>query len=211
MKKCAGRPVRSYAEWSGVLSLCSCLAIVGMRYWNCINVFYESEVEDFRKADPESSFQIEIYEFHDSRLERLSLELHPGLPRRAPSFSDVTGTAASHDIGPVIYPALHLGDHVVNSQIAGRKLSAAVLAEVGVPDQNVFPRERHLSLVNLTDELDEPDYRGNSEGSRHRPDRFFRFLDDFDLAVEEENHGALPRNQPHEFIAGVQDYDGLHC
>lgn len=171
----------------------------------------ESEVENFREADSESSFQIEIYKFHDCGLEGLSHQLHAGLPGRASAFSDVTAAAASHHVVPVVGAPLYLGDYMVDGQVTGRKIPAAVLAEITISHKDVLPGERDLSSVNLADELDEPNYSGNSKSSRYRPDRSLGFLDNFDLAVKKEGHGALPRDQSHEFIARVKDYDGFHC
>jgi len=173
--------------------------------------FCQSEIEYLRESDPESPLQIEIYEFHDGGFERLSHKLHPGLSGSTSAFSDVAAAAASHHVGPVIGAALHFRNHMVNGKVPCREIPTAVLAKIRVSDQDILPGKGHFSPVYLADELDESNYCGDSIGSRNGPDCPVRIFDNFHFAVKQENHGALPRNQPHELITGVQDNDGLHC
>lgn len=105
-----------------------------------------SEIEDFGKPHSEPPSQIKIYELHNGRLERLAHEVHTGLAGGSAAFPDVAGATTGHHVGPFICPALNLWNDVVYGEIARRKFPSAVLAHMGITDQDVL-REKGTSRL----------------------------------------------------------------
>src|SRR5262249_56683859 len=72
-----------------------------------------------------------------------------GLLRRAAALLDVAVDARADDVVPRARAALAARDHVVQAQLVGRELPAAVLALVVVAGENVSPVELHRLLRQL--------------------------------------------------------------
>lgn len=171
-----------------------------------ITAFFRGlELEQFRELQPKSPLQIQIYELHDGGLERLANEMHPRLPGGLSPFLDITRSAAGNHVPPVVAASLNLGNDVVYGQVSRGMLSAAVLARKAVSDENILSGEGDLAAVYLTDELDESNDSRDPKASGHRPDDSTRFLDNFDLAGQEQGHGPLPRDQADKLVPGIED------
>src|SRR5262249_43732071 len=77
---------------------------------------------------------------------RLVNEVHVRLLRRPAALLDVAGHAGADDVLPGARAPLAAGHHVVEAQLAGRELLAAVLALVVVAGEDVPPVELHRLL-----------------------------------------------------------------
>src|SRR5262249_7900579 len=80
------------------------------------------------------------------RLLRLADQRHRGLARGAAALLDVAVHASANDVLPRRRTALTARDHVVQAQLAGRELLAAILALVVVPCEDVPAVELHRLL-----------------------------------------------------------------
>ena len=76
---------------------------------------------------------------------RLAAKLHPSLRRRPPPFSPITVQASAHDVFPGGQPPAGTGHNMVEVQIGPRFALIAVLASVGVTNENIVSTELHLS------------------------------------------------------------------
>src|SRR5205807_5727707 len=81
--------------------------------------------------------QLQVQQRAAPRLLRLADQGHAGLARGAAALADVAGHAGADDVLPGGLAALAARDHVVQAQLAGRELLAAVLALVVVAGEDV--------------------------------------------------------------------------
>src|SRR5438046_43175 len=80
---------------------------------------------------------------------RMPQQAHPRFGRRAAALLAVTRHAAADDVFPVLSAALGDRDDMIEGQLAGGKLVAAVLALVVVARVDVRPRKWHVIEATL--------------------------------------------------------------
>jgi len=78
-------------------------------------------------------------------LEGLSDKRQAGPLRRSAAFFDITAGAGTNDILPNRFSAHRPGNHMVQRQLAGRILSAAILAPVLVAGKDIAAIELHIA------------------------------------------------------------------
>src|SRR6266850_6068787 len=86
------------------------------------------------------------------RLERRALQVHADLADQPVALQEIARAAGGHDVAPGGAPAARLGHHVVEGEVVGREVAAAILAVEAVAQEDIEPREgrparrRHVFL-----------------------------------------------------------------
>ena len=101
----------------------------------------------------------------------IRMQVHAGLSGRAPALAAVAGHAAGDDVLPILSAALGDRHHMIEGQLRGREVVAAVLARVVVARVDIGARERHVveSALDL-DIAQQPDDRRQLEAEGDRAD-----------------------------------------
>src|SRR4249919_265328 len=93
-----------------------------------------------------------LLQFLRRRLDRRALHVHADLAQQPVALQEVARAAGSHDVGPGGAAAARLRHDMVEGELVGREVAAAVLAVETVAQEDVEPREgrpprrRHVFL-----------------------------------------------------------------
>src|SRR5262249_10252452 len=86
------------------------------------------------------------------RLRRIAVEVHAALANEPVALQEIARAAGGDDIGPHRAPAARFGHDVVEGELVGREIAAAVLTIEVIAQEDVKPREsrptrrRHVLL-----------------------------------------------------------------
>src|SRR5579875_1188227 len=79
-------------------------------------------------------------------LVRGAQQMHAGFLRRFVSFQQIAASTCRHDVGPGGAPAAGARDHMIESQLRGRKAMPAVLARPAVTAVDVEARKSRIAI-----------------------------------------------------------------
>jgi hypothetical protein len=100
-----------------------------------------------RKGSPDVVAGIAQFDLQQRVVDRSGgapAEFHPGFQRRAVAFPGIAAQATGHHVFPVGHSTATLGRDVIETQLAGRKAAAAVLAAMGVAGEDVPAVQTHV-------------------------------------------------------------------
>jgi hypothetical protein len=123
---------------------------------------------------------------------------------RPPSLLVVARETAGHDVAPAFVSFPDDGNDMIEGEILRRALLPAILAGVVVPGVNIGPAE--LNVMETLPRFyifEQSKHAGQFHSETDAADFFVIFRQNFNLALEKESQGALPRNNVDRFEGGV--------
>ena len=80
-------------------------------------------------------------------LNRFTQQAHPRLPGTSATLAGIAGETGDNAIAPAADPSSAPGNDMVNRQVLGRGLTAAILTAIAIPAKEVTARENDLRPV----------------------------------------------------------------